>query len=344
MPDDLIPEAAPSEPAGAVADPPADPSSSEPTETVDPYDEHIGLLAETDEPEPAQDDTPEVETDPEQPKPDKAGEKPKSVQLDLSEDEQKVLNRAKVEPSQLAGLSRDQVRMVAEILRQDQAEQDNLGAQLGRLRQQLEEKAPEQPEAEPDREAPESTDQDIAQEVDDLMEKLAESYDEDIKPLGDVLKSYATRTAAAERQVSHIASHLSAVDSVADLVTEMVLTRSFDSLAENFPSLSKPEVRARATKRFWTEWATGTYADHIAEHGILSAMNEAAKSAAKVLFGGTEKEAVVQLVEQNRARVSGQPKTPSRAQRKGPSTEEDIYDEAFKESGLADAIAKELAS
>lgn len=337
MPDDLIPE---NEPASAdVSTEQETPSDIEAANEA-AYDEGVADLLKEDQsddadiPEAESTETEEVETE--------TPEETPATALELSEAEQQILKRAKIEPSQIAGLSRDQVRMWTEILRQNQAEQDALGAQLGRLQQAAtqEQQPTPQAKAEP---TPMPTDEQITKEVDDLMEKLTESYDEDIKPLGDVLKSYATRAAAAERQMAQTTEYLGAVEMMTDLVSELAMERAFSSLADSYPSLSKSEVRERATNRFWTEWSTGTYADTIAQKGVLAAMQEAASNAAKVLFAGTEKEAVVQLAEKNAHRVAGQPQTPKRKPPASkPKTEDDVYDEAWEKSGLKDAVAEHM--
>lgn len=235
----------------------------------------------------------------------------------MTESEERVLKRAGLDPEDYAGWDRKKIEDRVGKLRQTQAEQDRLGAELANLKKapnttaEVKEEKPKPAAKEP-----------RAQRIASLMQKLPESYDEEIKPLIEVIQEMDQENQSLRQQAE-------VFPIMGNLIGEMVLDSSIDALRSEYPSLAKSEVRQKVTDRFWTEWNTGAYAKP--GTSMVSAIREALANSVKVTINTTtEQAAVANLVTANKQRVANQPKSGSPNARPGPKTADDVYAEAFE--------------
>jgi len=242
----------------------------------------------------------------------------------LTEGDKHVLSRAKIKPESLAGMSRETIDSFVNSFREQQAEQDRLRSDLGRYKPK--EEAPKA-EAQPQQTAKATP---YGSKVDEVIGKIATSYDDEIKPLGDLFKE-------TDGRLSQIEQTAQAIPAIMELLNDLVIDQALSGLATDYPSISSPESRDKVAARFLTEWNTGAYMRDGVKIG--QAIRNAAKSAAKVVFTNTtEASAAASLVQNNKARLASQPKTGAPTTRAAPKTKEDVYDAAFDET-----IGKELA-
>lgn len=305
MPDDLLP-------ADSTPAPEATPEAAE-TEVANEaaYDDASDLLeAETDE---ATQDQGDPEPEPEEAAVDETqAETEQEPQAPvLTHADRQALARAKIPEGSWKHLSRDAVDQIVTMQRQ----MDRLQAEAGRQQ-------PAPTKADPAKQAP-PADDDL--DIQGVFAKLEESYDADIKPLGELLTKIDQRA----RPAMEAAQRLPAVQG---LLQDLVLRVALDQTIKDYPSASKPEARAKLTERFWKEYGTGEYAP-TQGGSMVDAIFQAMSEAAKAEFAGmTETAAAASLVTQNKQRLKAQPKTGSaKPNRPKPETDDDIYERAAKE-------------
>lgn len=317
MPDGSESTPAPSAPAADTASPAAPVSAAPAAEPQAPSSESVYDTAFQEHLAPKPD--PEAKAAPETPAAAPKAETPAAPAGEpaLTDGEKAVLSRAKIEPKALQGLSREQIDLFVGSIRTQQAEQDSLRSQMGR-----------KPDAKDDKPAPEAkapaapTDWDA--EVDQVIGKVAEAYDDEIKPVGDLVKKVGGRLGSLEQSVQ-------AIPTMMNVLEELAIDLVVGGLEGDFPSVKTPESRAKVVERLKTEFATGAYGQN---HGsLVSALRAAAKAAAQVTLGPatTEAAAAANLVNTNKNRLASQPKVGSGATRQPPKTADDVYDQAFQE-------------
>lgn len=312
---------APAETTTAVESPAAAPeaavTSASPAADVydDAYQEHLAEEPAADAARPE----PEAKTE----APATTATDPKQENGFLTEGEKQVLGRSKITPEQLKGLPREALDSVIGTLRDQQTEQDRLRSELGRFKKEDAPAAPAKPAAE-QQASP------YSKQVDDTIAKIATSYDDEIKPMGDLFKTLHT-------DIDQVRESTRALPIMMELMNELVIDQALSGLASDYPSITNPESRQKVADRFLTEWNSGAYVRDGVKFG--QAIKNAARSAAKVVFNTTtEASAAANLVKTNKDRLASQPKVGSQvAGRKGPQTENDVYSSAYHET-----IGKEL--
>lgn len=320
MPDDLIPESDAAEAPQDAAETEQQPEAGEAAEADAVYDDAVGDLLSSDdaeaEGEDEQVDGAEDDAGDDGDAHQDAAEEPDVIDIEVTEEQMRAFQRANIEPDALIGLPPEQIDRLATQLAQSQAEMDRLGAQRGREDAEDGEDADQTQAQQPP--------SDLNKAIDDAMSQLIDSYDEDIKPLGDVLKQVVGQVG----QFGEIGQQVQAQSHMADMMTEFMLSQSMAGLTANYPSIDKPEVQKQVTDRFWVEWNTG---QHFKEGTTpYQAMQSALRDAAKHVFANTdESSAVANLVQKNKQRVKSQPKA-GRNQPDRPMSEDDVYDQEVK--------------
>lgn len=234
----------------------------------------------------------------------------------LTHSQKMTLERAKLDPALVGSWPIEQIDGFVSYLQSMQASQDQLGAELGRLKQ-----APQNPATET--QAPPEP---FGKRVASAFSKLAESYDEDIKPIGDFLTELSESFEGRMREVSE---QQAIMGTMGEMLTDMALDAAISGLTKTYPSIDTEEGRGKVVERFWKEWNTGEYRKE--GSSLRQQVREAAQNAAKVTFNNTtEASAAASLVSQNKARVAAQPRVGSSVQRKGLPTVDDIYNEAYE--------------
>ncbi len=240
--------------------------------------------------------------------------------LAVTDGQKHVLSRAGFKDDFVAGWDAKRVDDFVAYLAKSQAEQDRLGAELGRYKQQPETK----PEAKPN-EAKAPTKTPRTERITQVRQKLIEDAGEEFAPVFDLLQEMDSENAQYREQAG-------TVNVMADLVTELLVDMSVQKLATEYPSVSKPEARKQLEDRFWLEWNTGAYQ----KPGVSfrEQIGAAINSAAKVTFRNvTEQSAAAQLVQTNKAKLATQPRIGhAGAARPRPTSTEDVYDIAYKET------------
>lgn len=288
-------------PAAGVAAPPETAAPA-----ADPYDAAYTTTMEP--PAPEQDSEPKVE----QAAPPLA---PALKVAPLTDGETSVLKRSGLEPTDVAGWSRQRIEQYVQFAGKVQRDADALGARAGNAAKPKEEPRAAEP-------APPG---EFTEDLTKVFDALATSYDADIKPLGELLSRMEAANAGYRQQA---AQHAQVMPAIADLVTDLVMDVTLDSMVKEYPSLSAQEARQKVVDRFWTEWATGAYAKE--GTGLRAQMREALANSAKVVFlNTTEQSAVASLVTKNKGIVAAQPKPGGANSRSAPKTKSDVYDEAF---------------
>lgn len=314
MPEEV--QAAPVVEAAPVAAEPSTPSALAETAApaaVDPsdaiYDAAVQDLLGSDE-----DETQPIQSAAETPA---ATPAPTAQAVVMTTSEEQALRRAGLEPEDWAGWDRTKIEGRVKKLHESFASHDRIASELDRLKKA----APEVKAPEPQKPAADLS----KSRLKDIRQKLVETYDEEITPLLDVIDGID-----AERQ--SLAQQAEVLPVLTAALGEMVFDQILDSLKKDYPSLEKPESRAKMEERFWQEWRTGAYNKPGAS--FRQQMRDAASNAAKVVFAGTtELQAAANLVNGNRGRLAAQPRIPTGSPRpQQPRSKGDqIYDDAFKE-------------
>lgn len=325
MPDDLIPttETAAPEPAETISAP----AVKTPTDSEAVYTEAFSeTMAEDDEAGGDQGDEggPGSEIKAQEPAKDKEVEASPDFVLTYSQEE--AIKRAKLDPSLLSSLPRENVEAFVSQLIESQSAQDRLGAELARLKGS----EPQEIEEEEEDDPPARSKGPISDRIKKTFASLSEHYDDTLDPI-------ATLLGEMESQFSQAQTHSNMVPAMAQLMSDVVLDMTLEHLKADYPSLKTPDARKRVEDRFWTEWNTGAYSRM--DKPLREQIREAALNAAKVTFHNTtEQAAVLNLVNKNKAIVSAQPKVgPSKAPPR-PVSEDDMYNKAF-----ANTLGPELA-
>lgn len=317
MPDDLSPET-----STATETTAAPAAESTPTSADAIYDQaYQDTMVEQDTaPQPQAQEA--VEQAPQQ---TQAPDQSKANQAFLSQGQLQVLGRAKIDPSMLSNMDPNGIALFVEQLRQGQVALDTMGAQLARLQSQIQPAQTQDPKANGQPKQP------FRDRLKELSPKLVEAYDPEIQPLVDLIGEL-------DERIEQAGQGGQLMQTMASLMTDMVLENAMDSHLKDYPSLSKPEARSKATERFWTEWNTGAYArDGVS---LREQVRQAVENSVKMTFINTnEQTAAANLVQQNKARVAAQPKVGSTQTRAMPKTKEDIYNEAY-----AATIGAEMAA
>lgn len=233
----------------------------------------------------------------------------------LTDGVKQILSRAGLKEDFITGWDQAKVDSFAGYLAKTQAEQDKLGAELGRLKQTPEPK--QAPKEEP--KTPES------QWSQQHRAKYIEDYGDEAAPLLDRLDRFETENAQLREQAS-------AIEPMAALVTDLLVDMGLSALEKDYPSIAKPDARKQVEDRFWLEWNTGAYAKP--NTTLRQQLQMALASAAKVTFmNTTEQTAAVSLANANKAKLASQPKIGNSAPvKRAPATTDDVYDAAFAET------------
>lgn len=240
----------------------------------------------------------------------------------LTEGEKQLLSRAGLPEAFIEGWDRPKLDNFTAYLAKSQADQDRLGAELGRLKGAQPEKPKEEAKAEPAKPSPRT--ERIAQAKKDLIEK----YDEDVAPIFDLINEIEADNAGLKQAIQE---HGQNVPAMTELVQDLVLDMAFSGLEKDYPSITKPEVRKQVEERFWLEWNTGAYSKPGTP--LRQQLASALGSAAKVSFlTHTESSAAASLVNGNKAKLQSQPKIGPQSARPKPRTTDDVYNESFAET------------
>lgn len=266
-------------------------------------------------------EAPETETA-ENPKAETQTQQATQPSISITESEEQVLRRAGFDAEDYAGWTREKIEARVTKLRQSQAEQDRVGAELATLKRGAKPEAETKPNQEPAKPA--------KSRLAEVREKLVASYDKDIEPLLDVLDQ-------VEAEQGQLRETAAAVPAMTSLLSDLMVDLSLEHLKADYPSLSKPEARQQVIDRFWTEWNTGAYNKPGAS--MRDQVRSAMTNAAKVTFNNTtEQTAAANLVQANKQRLASQPRTGSPNARPAPRTADDVYNAEFEAT-----IGKELA-
>lgn len=313
MPDDLMPET-----------PTAESQTTEATDTSplddDAYDSELSGLIGNDDAEGA---TQAAETGDETQTDETPSQTPAAKSV-LTLAGQKALESVGIDAELVTGWPQEKLNNFIDKIRATQDSAQRWAEVSERQEQAQLQKAAEQ--AKQNRQPSE-----FRQQVDEIFSKLAESYDEDIKPLAGLFSSM-------DERIAEMSESAGIVPQIGALLTELVLSNELRSLEAQYPTLSKADAREKVTERFWTEWKTGEYQK--LQKPIIEQIREAITNSTRVTFNNIdEKTAVANLVNKNKKLVQSQPKLSSGRQNPNRTgSEDDIYDSAFEET-----IGKELS-
>lgn len=248
----------------------------------------------------------------------------------LSASEEQALRRAGLEPEDWAGWDRAKIEARADKIRKTQVEQERMASELDRFRKAA-------PVVEPAAK-PKTETKPVASRLAEHRAKLLATYDDEITPMLDAFDQLETDYSKQGEALAALTQQAGMVPILSEMIAEMVFDQTVSELSKDYPSLLKPEARAKVQERFFQEWGTGAY--NKPNTSFRQQMREAASNAAKVTFATvTEQQAAASLVTSNKARLAAQPRTGPSQPRLAAPTKDGIYDEAYTKH-----LAPELAN
>lgn len=175
---------------------------------------------------------------------------------------------------------------------------------------------------------------------DAIVDTFNEAFDElsnngfgdDLQPLKQCFEAMAEETGRLNQQVSM-------VESMGKVIGDVVIELGLSRLANEFPSIEKPEVRSRVMDKFNS--VDFTKCDgNTPQAKVLAGLRQAAKAT----FTNTEQSAKLALARRNQTRLKNQPrrskslKAPGGSKQPARNTSSDPYDTAFAGSPLELAL------
>lgn len=303
----------------------------------DVYDKAFAEILGPDAPAEAAPPEPATEGEPEKPA---STEAPAPSQL--ADDQVQLLKRLHMTPEMIAQWSPEQQQQF--LSNAAKREADNTRT-FKRLKEQLGEKGggdgagDEGTEAgagqQQTQEAPASSE--LAKEAQQVVDDLVEVYGEEMKPLGD----FTNKLVGVVGQLQQKLEETSGSSGVKDqLIVEMTIDSGVRDLIGDFPTLEKADAREKVVQRFEDEWRSPNSRHRTAQGSLLNRVRAALRDAAAAEFGQvTETAAQVALANKTKERLRSQPQAGSGRGRKGPMTQDDVYDQAF-EAHLAPEVRK----
>lgn len=250
----------------------------------------------------------------------------------LTDDQVQLLRRSHMTPEQLASWTPEQVTDFLDNAAKREADNTTtyktLHEEVKGLRELVEQGNAGNQEGDADDPAATAAGE-FEQQAVAMVDKAAEVYGDEFKD------SIGTITTSLGKQVDTLTGQLEASQNSANmlggLVVEMVIDSSVRDLAGDFPSLSKAEARQKVIDRFKDDWKTRDQSGD--KRPMLERVKSAMKDAANAEFGTvTESAAQASLVNKAKQRLSQQPPDgSSKAAHKVALTEDQVYDNAFKE-------------
>lgn len=117
------------------------------------------------------------------------------------------------------------------------------------------------------------------------------------------------------------------------LVVDMVIDKGMSELATDYPSLSEAKPRADVEAKFTELWQAKDSKFRLGEGPVLSRVKAAIKAAADTTLGTrTEAAAQAQLLDKTKKRLNQQPRDGSGRTDRTPTSEDEMYDQAFEET------------
>ena len=302
-------------PVTPVEAPVSEAPSTEPTPALDPYETEIGLL----------DVEPESVTATAEPKAEEPQAQTAQAQAlpgALTDGEKQIFSRAGLPDKFTDGWDRARIDTLVQHLAKSQAEQDKLGAELGRLKAGTPEPKKDEKPA-----VPQSPRSQRSEKIAALQAWAKENIADEMAEAFGLMQELDAENA----QLRELGNRGPLNQAAEELVQDLVLELGFSRLEKDFPSVSKPETRKLVEDRFWLEWNTGAYSKPGVS--LQSQIREALSSAARVTLSPniTESSAAASLIEKNKLRIASQPRTGPQGNRPKPRTEDDIYAEAYEE-------------
>lgn len=163
----------------------------------------------------------------------------------------------------------------------------------------------------------------LVQRARGVIDKLAEVYGDEIKPLGDVVDLMGS-------EIERLGREASAVPLMQSVTSELVVELGLRDLSGEYPSVNTTEGRQQVLSEFDKEWKSGAHR----QPGVpfREQVRSALARAAKVAFTPTQQAAQAALAEKTKTRLKAQPRVGAPKGNPKPMSEDEVYDKAFQET------------
>ena len=222
----------------------------------------------------------------------------------VSDDDQALFMAHNLDADALAGLPEAQVQAIAAALRQNQTAVDG---------GQQEQTASNEP-AEP-------AEGSLRHRIGEARDKLIEAYDEEFKPVVELLDAVATET-------EQLQAAAKAIPVMNQIIEGMAVDAAIAGLGDRYPDAAKR--RDALVDRFYAE--IKTRANTNAAEQPMDRIRGAMEDAAKHVFAATPEDTARRIATTNEKRVRSQPPRGRTQRRKPPQSEDDVYDQAYEDT------------
>jgi len=169
---------------------------------------------------------------------------------------------------------------------------------------------------------------DFAESAQKVVDELATTYGDEIKPLGDLTVKLGQTLDNTNQALAQLQASSANKDG---LIVQLSIQQAISDLVVDYPSLNKAEARKKVEARFVSDWQSEGNAHRNGTAPLLDRLRMAMTDAAKAEFGTTtETAAQVALANNTKERLTNQPDASDGKARQAPQTQDDIYDQAFE--------------
>ena len=246
----------------------------------------------------------------------------------LTDAQAQTLSRLHMTPEMIAGWDDTQR---TEVLANAEKREADQTSSFKKLQDQLAGQTPEpKPKGEPASTAAQVTPAgDFAESAQKVVDELATTYGDEIKPLGDLTVKLGQTLDTTNQAIAELQASSASKDG---LIVQLSIQSAISDLVGDYPSLNKAEARKKVEAKFVSDWQSEGSIHRNGTAPLLDRLRAAMTDAAKAEFGTTtETAAQVALANKNKTQLTNQPDAGDGKARSGPpQTEDDIYDQAYQ--------------